>query len=162
MTFGLRPPLPQDQDALAVLASQPLVAHGLGILRGSGVAWARERLETRDPNCYAMVAVVEADVIGWVRIVRQLDRKSHAAMLEIAVRTDFQGRGVGRALLQEILDLADNSLGLRRIELEVFEDNQKARSLYESEGFELEGTRREAVLSNGAFMDGHILARVRG
>ena len=44
----------------------------------------------------------------------------------MAVRDDWQGRGVGTALMEAALDLADNWLNLTRIELEVYTDNAAA------------------------------------
>lgn len=161
MSFGIRPPLPQDREALTALASQPIVAHGLGMLALSAPGWVRARLDKPDAGAYALVAVVEGDAVGWVRMVRGADRKSHSAIFELAVRTDFQNKGIGRALLREMLEIADGSLGLRRIELEVFSDNPNAKALYESEGFEVEGTRRGAVMSGGVLVDGIIMARLR-
>lgn len=48
-------------------------------------------------------------------------------------------KGIGTALLQEIVDAADNWLGFRRLELAVFADNAPAIRLYEKFGFEREG-----------------------
>jgi len=159
MSFGIRPPLPQDAEALTAMACQPGVAQGLGILTVAGPDWVKARLEKRDPNSYAFVAVVEGNAVGWVRLIRLTDRKSHSATLEIAVRDDLHGKGVGRALLREALDIADNGLGLLRIELEVFCDNPAAQALYESEGFVIEGTRRGVIRSAGVLVDAHIMAR---
>jgi putative acetyltransferase len=41
----------------------------------------------------------------------------------MAVRDDWQGKGVGTALMEAALDLADNWLNLTRIELRVYVDN---------------------------------------
>ncbi|WP_439709371.1 GNAT family N-acetyltransferase [Parachlamydia acanthamoebae] len=43
--------------------------------------------------------------------------------------------------MELLLDLADNWLKLVRVELDVFSDNQKAISLYQSCGFEIEGKK---------------------
>lgn len=51
------------------------------------------------------------------------------------VRRDFQNQGIGRAMLEKVLDLADNWLMLVRLELTVFADNERAVHLYESLGF---------------------------
>ncbi len=51
----------------------------------------------------------------------------------------WQGRGVGRALMEAAVDLADNWLSLTRLELTVFADNAPAIRLYERVGFEVEG-----------------------
>lgn len=160
MSFVIRPPLPQDAEALTAMVCQPGVAHGLGILTVAGPGWVKARLEKKDANIYAFVAVVEGNAVGWVRLIRLTDRKSHSATLEIAVRDDQHGKGIGRALLREALDVADNGLGLRRIELEVFCDNPAAQALYESEGFVVEGTRQGVILSAGALIDAHVMARL--
>jgi putative acetyltransferase len=60
----------------------------------------------------------------------------------MGVRDDWQGKGVGSALMRAALDLADNWLGLRRLELNVHADNERAIALYRKFGFEIEGTHR--------------------
>jgi RimJ/RimL family protein N-acetyltransferase len=52
----------------------------------------------------------------------------------MAVRDNWQGKGVGTALMEAALDLADNLLDLTHIELEVFTDNQVGIALYKSLG----------------------------
>ena len=51
---------------------------------------------------------------------------------------DWQGKGVGAALMRAGLTFADNWLNLTRVELEVYADNEAAIHLYERFGFELE------------------------
>jgi putative acetyltransferase len=47
----------------------------------------------------------------------------HVGSIGMAVRDDWQGKGVGTALMEAALDLADNWLNLTRIELRVYTDN---------------------------------------
>ena len=58
----------------------------------------------------------------------------------MAVRDDWQGEGVGAALMQGAIDLADKWLNLTRNELEVYTDNEPAIRLYRKFGFSIEGT----------------------
>ncbi|WP_224448453.1 GNAT family N-acetyltransferase [Haloprofundus salilacus] len=54
---------------------------------------------------------------------------------DIAVHPDARGRGLGRTLLQQ--SLVSMALGgAKLVKLEVREDNDPAKALYESEGFE--------------------------
>lgn len=59
----------------------------------------------------------------------------------IAVRRDLQRRGIGRALLQDLLAEATRR-GARRVLLEVAADNEPAQRLYAAYGFEVVGVRR--------------------
>jgi putative acetyltransferase len=80
----------------------------------------------------------------------------------MTVHDNFQGQGVGTALLAAILDLADNWLGLRRIELHVYTDNAPAIHLYQKFGFEIEGTARHYAFRAGEYADAYAMARLRG
>jgi putative acetyltransferase len=64
--------------------------------------------------------------------------------------------------MEAILDLADNWLNLRRVDLGVLSINPAAENLYLSFGFEHEGARRAAVFSEGKLIDEQIMARLRG
>ncbi|HEY3007837.1 MAG TPA: ribosomal protein S18-alanine N-acetyltransferase [Micromonosporaceae bacterium] len=59
----------------------------------------------------------------------------------IAVRRDAQRRGVGRALLDALLDEAARC-GAHKVLLEVAADNGPAQRLYASRGFDIVGVRR--------------------
>lgn len=72
-----------------------------------------------------------------------------------------KAKGVGAALMEAGLDLADNWLNLTRLELEVYTDNARAISLYERFGFECEGTMRNHAFRDGQFVDSHMMARLR-
>ncbi|MFP3740868.1 GNAT family N-acetyltransferase, partial [Burkholderia sp. SIMBA_019] len=71
---------------------------------------------------------------GQVQVGRM--RRAHVAEIGVGVHGDWQRRGVGSRLVAEMLDLADNWLGLRRLELKVFVDNEGAIALYRKFGFE--------------------------
>jgi putative acetyltransferase len=68
---------------------------------------------------------------------------------------------VGTALLQAAIDLADNWLNLRRLELEVYTDNEPAVRLYARAGFVIEGTLRQYVFRDGQYVDVYTMARFR-
>ena len=110
----------------------------------------------RMPGVFEQAASLPSDLT-----VESNLRRRHSGGLGIMVRTDCQGQGIGTALLEAVLDLADNWLMLRRVELEVYADNQRAVRLYEKFGFEAEGRKREAAVKNGAYVDLLVMARLR-
>jgi diamine N-acetyltransferase len=56
------------------------------------------------------------------------------------------GRGTGKPFLLGVLDRAFKQLGARRLWLDVFEDNGRARGMYEAAGFHEDGTLRQSAL----------------
>jgi putative acetyltransferase len=52
-------------------------------------------------------------------------------------------------------------MGLTRLELTVYTDNEPALRLYRRFGFELEGTHRAYGLRDGVLTDAHCMARLR-
>jgi putative acetyltransferase len=101
-------------------------------------------------------------VIGMAGLhVHKLPRQRHCASLGIMVHSDFHGQGIGRKLMETVLDLADNWLMLKRLDLTVFPDNQAAIKLYEKYGFVIEGTMKFAAMRNGKYEDFLLMARYR-
>ena len=73
----------------------------------------------------------------------------------------MQGRGVGRALMQHMVELADQWLGLVRLGLIVWANNERAIKLYEQFGFETEGMMRSYALWKGEYIDAVVMGRVK-
>jgi L-phenylalanine/L-methionine N-acetyltransferase len=85
----------------------------------------------------------------------------HVGEIGMAVRDDWRGKGVGSRLMEAVLDLADNWLGLTRVELRVYTDNEAAVALYKKFDFEIEGTHRRLALRDGEYVDAYSMARVK-
>jgi putative acetyltransferase len=113
------------------------------------------------PNLRRLVAVIDGKVIGALGLERFENRRSHAGQFGMAVHDAFAGRGAGSALLAAAIDLADNWLNLRRLELTAYADNARAIALYQRFGFEREGLHRDHAWRNGAYVDALAMARIR-
>ena len=120
-----------DVDALTRLFShRNAYAQTLQLPLQSTEVW-RKRLATNDDTQHTLVATVGGEVVGNLGLTRLTrPRRAHVGEIGMAVRDDWQGKGVGAALMKAALDLADNWLGLRRIELHVHADNERAIALY--------------------------------
>jgi putative acetyltransferase len=111
-------------------------------------------------NDHVLVAEVDGAVVGCVSLhILPMPRVRHIASLGIMVDADYQSQGIGRALMTAALDLADNWLMLKRVELDVFVDNERAVALYRSLGFVVEGTRKYGAARNGEYVDDYLMAR---
>jgi putative acetyltransferase len=140
----------------------PRVVAGTLQLPWRSVEERRARLAERSPDAHRLVAEVDGRVVGTAALhVQGGPRRRHCGQIGMAVHDDFQGRGVGRALMAALVDLADNWLGLRRLELYVYVDNAAAIHLYEKFGFFVEGTARDFAFREGSYTDALAMARLR-
>ncbi len=115
----------------------------------------------RDPDAMELVAEVDGHAVGHLGILtNRAPRRKHVASFGIGVHPDFQGRGVGTALLTEMVNLADNWLNLLRVELSVASDNARAIGLYEKFGFVVEGESRFDIFTAGRYTHSLRMARL--
>lgn len=125
--------------------------------------WRKRITGSIEEGSYNLVAVIEGRIVGMLGIHTFPDRprRRHAAVIGISVADEWQGKGVGRALMQAGIDLADNWLNILRLELEVYADNEAAIRLYEKFGFTREGTLRQHAFRDGQYIDSAVMARLR-
>jgi len=121
----------------------------------------RDKVGNPPPNMHRFGAVVEDRVVGAATVSLARGRRSHTGYVGVSVHDDCQQRGIGRALMEAILDLADNWLNLSRLELEVMVDSEAALNLYRHSGFEVEGRKRRAIFRAGQCVDTFVMGRLR-
>ena len=152
---------PEDIPELPEAWNQPGAYSGTLQLPYVSVDARRKRSANAPPTLTRLVAVIDGKVIGCLGLARFEGRRSHAGQFGVAVHDAYAGRGAGTALLAAALDLADNWLNLKRVELSVYADNARAIALYERFGFEREGLHRAYSWRNGAYADSLTMARLR-
>jgi ribosomal protein S18 acetylase RimI-like enzyme len=77
----------------------------------------------------------------------------------MGVDTGAAGRGIGSGMLATAAQETQRR-GPRRLELTVMADNLRALSLYLRSGFQVEGLRRQALVRDGAVVDGYYMAKL--
>jgi ribosomal protein S18 acetylase RimI-like enzyme len=80
-------------------------------------------------------------------------------MLGMGIATAWQSRGLGRALMDNLMQAAQERR-IARVELDVYADNHRAIALYEKCGFVHEGRKRLESWRDGAYTDGLAMARL--
>lgn len=158
-TVRVRAAAVTDAPAIAAMMREPLVTRGtLQVPSTSAAAWA-PRLAVADGW---VVEVAEVDgvphVAGHGGLHVGAAPSAHVGMFGMAIATAWQGAGLGHALLARILDDA-RARGLRRMALEVYADNARARALYAGHGFTVDGVRRAAATCAGGYADAYVMSR---
>ncbi len=114
--------------------------------------WSEERHRDTLGSADARYFVADDDSGGLAAyvILRGFAESSGSIELKRIV-VGLPGNGLGRRLLNELIRIVFDEQRAHRFFLDVFEDNQRARRLYESVGFRYEGTMREAASRDGAW-----------
>lgn len=163
MTISIRRSEPSDYEAVHRIFCGPRVVWGTLQLPYPSAEFWRKRLAEPPEGTYWLVACVEQEVIGHLGLhtFPNHPRRRHIGQIGMAVRDDWQGHGVGTALMEAAVEMAEKWLNLRRLELEVYTDNEPALHLYGKFGFVLEGTLVQAAFRDGRFVDVYTMARLR-
>lgn len=82
----------------------------------------------------------------------------HRCELGIGIERAHRGGGLGRRLMGAALDFARQAPTLAWVDLRVFGHNHRARALYESLGFEHQGTLRDRFRIRGEQIDDDLMA----
>jgi putative acetyltransferase len=153
---------PEDAAALHRIYGQPdTQASTLHLPHASLQMW-HTRLATPQPNAHLLVACIDEEVVGQCALhTEERARRRHVASLGMGVDDRYRQRGVGTALMREMVSLCDNWLQVSRMELTVFVDNGPAIALYQRFGFEIEGTAKGFAMRHGELIDAHYMARVK-
>jgi putative acetyltransferase len=159
--YNIRAARPEDAEGICLLQGMPGYRAGTLRLPYPTIQSVRERLQKPDPEQTLLVAEGDGQILGHAGLTRYAGRRSHVGQIGMGVRDDYAGRGIGTALLAALIEVADRWLALRRVELEVFVDNEAAIALYGKFGFEQEGILRDYAFRDGHYVDAFAMARLR-
>ncbi len=109
--------------------------------------WTKQQhhdaLSNNDIAHFIIEKITNNSLVGYA-IVAGLSNTNQSIELKRIVITD-KGKGYGRETLQLIKKLSFEELSAHRLWLDVKEHNLRAKKLYESEGFIIEGCLRECL-----------------
>jgi diamine N-acetyltransferase len=128
--------------------------------KGEEERWVEARQEARDEFIFGIEALIGKEwvLIGNVGLVK-IDWKNRAATLGIVLgEKEHWGQGYGTEATRLMLRFAFHELNLHRVELDVFDFNQRAMRCYEKAGFRREGTKRAALFRDGRYHDVHLMS----
>lgn len=114
-----------------------------------------ERISPNE-NKFVLGAFKEDGILtGIVSFVRETGIKTlhKANVYGMYVTEENRGKGIGQLLLLDLIRLARNCEGLEQLNLTVVSNNESAKKLYKSVGFEIYGVERRALKYNGQYYD---------
>lgn len=161
--FTIRSAEPEDYEAVRQVLAGPRAIWGTMQLPFASAERWRRRLAEPQEGAFNLLACTDEDVVGQLGLYTfpAQPRRRHVGQIVMAVRDDWQGKGVGTALMDAAVGLADRWLNLLRLELEVYVDNEPAIRLYKRFGFVVEGTSTSFAYRDGEYVDVFVMARLR-
>ncbi len=122
-----------------------------------------ERLRQMNGGSFCMGAFDGDVLVGIATFMREtrIKERHKAHIYGVYVKASYRGRGLGRALMQNVLDRARPE-GLDHLLLAVATTNTTAFELYRRLGFETWGTQPRALRVGDKFVDEHhMILRMR-
>ncbi len=121
----------------------------------------REWLAERSGAFAAVVAVEGSEVLGFASLSPYKERAAYRTTVEdsVYVRSDFQGKGIGKALLTEMVDVARRH-GFHAVMARIEASGQASVALHRSCGFELVGIEREVGRKFNRWLDIALMQRL--
>lgn len=106
---------------------------GLPVTEEQETAYLQRMLESADDVQY--VVRYNGSIVADASCHRLPRRMNHRADIGISVAKEYWGRGLGSALMEEMIAFAKQR-GIRQLNLQVRSDNTRAIHLYEKFGFQ--------------------------
>jgi len=107
-----------------------------------------------------IVAQSNEQIIGWAALTPVSSRCVYAGVAEISVYVDpeHSGKGIGLALLNELVDLSETD-GIWTLQAGIFPENIASLRIHEKAGFRILGVREKIGKQNGLWRDTVFLER---
>jgi L-amino acid N-acyltransferase YncA len=119
-----------------------------------------EAWDTSHLAAHRFVALDGERVVGWAAISPVSERCVYGGVVEnsVYVSEEVRGRGVGRALLERLIESTE-AAGIWTIQTGIFPENDRSVRLHESVGFEIVGRRKKLGRLRGVWRDVLLMER---
>ena len=110
------------------------------------------------PVCI-MLLVMDGEEIAGIGTIHSGNKvkSRHQGELGIVVAKKYQVKGIGKELMNNLIDFCRNNIFTTRIQLDTKCDNEVAVKLYEKLGFEIEGKLLNTTLIYGTYYDLYVM-----
>jgi phosphinothricin acetyltransferase len=148
--------LPLDWEEVAAIYAEG-ISTGVASFETEPPSW--ESWDAAHPDV-RVVAELDGRIAGWCALSSTSDRYCYRGVAEESVYVAgwAQGRGVGRALLEEIVKRSE-SVGIWTLQAGIFPENKPSLRLHLGCGFRLVGVRERLGEAGGTWRDVLLLER---
>ena len=153
--LGLRPLLAEDWPAVRAIFVDG-IRSGLASFETEAPTWE----EWDAAHTLRFVAHSGATVVGWAAAGAVSSRWCYRGVVEssVYVAKDVRGRGVGRAVMEELIAEAERG-GIWTIQTSIFPENDASVVLHERLGFRVVGVRKRIGKRDGLWRDTLLMER---
>jgi len=156
VTTVVRDLRPQDWPQVAAIFEDGILSGNatFEIVVPSWEAWDAAHTEHR------LVAELDGEIAGWAALSPVSERRCYRGVAEnsVYVAAWARGRGIGRALLEELIDRSE-SAGIWTLQAGIFPENRASVRLHLVCGFRIVGVRERLGESGGVWRDVLLLER---
>lgn len=149
----LRPVAAEDRAALTTIFSDPSVAEWWGDPEDA----VADSLESSENETHFIIDV-DGEPIGAIQSYEEADPMYRHAAIDIALRSEWQGKGLGRDAIRTLARHLIEERGHHRLTIDPAAHNIRAIKAYEGVGFRPVGVlRRYERGPNGEWHDGLLM-----
>ncbi|ADQ16651.1 GCN5-related N-acetyltransferase [Leadbetterella byssophila DSM 17132] len=107
-----------------------------------------------------LVALLEGKICGWAALSPVSSRCVYSGVAEVSIYIgqEHRGKGIGKALLHELIHQSEKE-GIWTLQSSIFSENLPSIKLHESCGFRMVGYREKIGLKNGVWKDNVLMER---
>jgi phosphinothricin acetyltransferase len=165
-------PAGRTASAVAIELMRPDDWPSVREIYASGIATGNATFEVEPPDWvrwdashlagHRFVARRDGIVVGWVALAQVSDRCAYTGVAEnsVYVAADARGQGVGRQLLEAMIDSAD-ATDIWTIQTGIFPENAVSIELHQRCGFRIVGIRERLGMLDGRWRDVVLMERRR-
>jgi L-amino acid N-acyltransferase len=158
----LRLARPADAEAIRGIYNAEVTGSSVTFdLRPRSLEEQVEWLEARSGAFAVVVAEDDDEVVGFAALSPYRDRPAYSTTVEdsVYIRHDRRGTGLGRALLTELIEVAERQ-GFHTVMARIVGHHSASIELHRSLGFDVVGVEREVGRKFGKWLDVVLMQRM--
>ena len=159
-SFAIREANEDDARAIKDIVNSVISEKYYVVPESSRENWSETIREIKDRKGLIIVAQIGEKTVGMAHLARgKFKKNQHVAYLGITILKGFREIGIGKTMMNHLIEWASKQEELEKISLTVFSTNKPAINLYRKLGFEVEGISKKQYKIEGKYVDEIAMAK---